>query len=152
MCVCVCVPCVYVCVQPLGEGMVLDILYQCADGLHHLHTLCIIHRDVRADNVLVAGRDPIWVLIADFGLAHKLQDAATGASASATVFGPIGSYCLRVCVCVCVIVHMRVCLLCMLVFVCMCVRAHSSRQVFTCVSRGSAWCVRFRLESTRDAG
>ncbi len=75
--------------------MVLDILYQCADGLRHLHTLGIIHRDVRADNVLVSRRDPILVLISDFGLAHKLQNAAAGVSWTSTTFCPFG-LCLNV--------------------------------------------------------
>ncbi len=81
----------FVRLQPLNELMVLNVLYQCADGLHHLHTLCIIHRDVRADNVLVASPDPPLVLITDFGLAHKLQSVVAGVSASATVFGPLGA-------------------------------------------------------------
>mgnify|MGYP000667981563 CR=1 FL=1 len=35
--------------------------------------LVIMHRDVRAANVLVSGRDPIHVVITDFGVSHQLS-------------------------------------------------------------------------------
>ena len=56
---------------------VLSILVQVCAGLHHLHCLGIIHRDVRAANVLVTARDPLTVVIADFGVSHQLRGYAT---------------------------------------------------------------------------
>ncbi len=59
------------------------VLQQCAAGLHHLHTQGIMHRDVRAANVLVSGRDPIHVVITDFGVSHQLSAYSDGDAASA---------------------------------------------------------------------
>ena len=42
----------------------------------HLHQLGILHRDLRAANVLVAAVDPIRVVIADFGVSHQLAEYA----------------------------------------------------------------------------
>ncbi|TGZ82833.1 hypothetical protein EX30DRAFT_369885 [Ascodesmis nigricans] len=54
-----------------------DTLLQCLRGLHHLHELKIVHRDIKPLNILVGypkGKDlrPRF-LISDFGLCRKLQ-------------------------------------------------------------------------------
>ena len=51
----------------------VDILQQCAAGMHHLHSLGILHRDFRAANMLVAARDPLHIVVADFGVSHQLR-------------------------------------------------------------------------------
>jgi serine/threonine protein kinase len=50
-------------------------------GVRHLHRLGILHRDLRAANVLVAGMDPVHVLLADLGVGHLLSAFARGATA-----------------------------------------------------------------------
>jgi serine/threonine protein kinase len=47
-------------------------------GLMHLHSLGILHRDLRAANVLIASLDPLHVLVADFGLSHLFAAFASG--------------------------------------------------------------------------
>jgi serine/threonine protein kinase len=42
-------------------GFVFAVMLQVAAGLRHLHTLGILHRDLRAANVLVASREPLQV-------------------------------------------------------------------------------------------
>ena len=59
--------------QTLPFSKAVDILQQCVAGLHHLHTLGIVHRDFRAANILIAGRDPLHVVVADFGVSHQLH-------------------------------------------------------------------------------
>ena len=54
-------------------AVTITILQQCTAGMHHLHSHGIIHRDFRAANVLIAGRDPLHVVVADFGVAHQLR-------------------------------------------------------------------------------
>ena len=52
---------------PIGE--VVRILHQLADALAHAHAKGVIHRDIKADNVLVSDRH---VFLADFGVARAL--------------------------------------------------------------------------------
>jgi serine/threonine protein kinase len=83
--------------QPLACRLCVDILLQAADGLSYLHSLGVIHRDVRGDNVLIASKDPLRVVLSDFGLAHR-QDGASlglgsGVSLTKTTMGPYGVCC-----------------------------------------------------------
>ncbi len=50
-------------------------------GLLHLHSLGILHRDLRAANLLIAATEPLHVLVADFGLSHLLHAFAAGVRA-----------------------------------------------------------------------
>ncbi len=69
--------------------MAVKVLLQVAAGLHHIHTQGIMHRDLRAANVLVSGRDPIHVVITDFGVSHQLSSyaAATAGGGTAAAAG-----------------------------------------------------------------
>ena len=93
---------------------VLTLLKQVLAALLHLHSLGILHRDLRAANVLIAGLDPLHALVADFGVSHLLSAFSGGAGAGAgraadltagkvhtvlrggAALGP-----MQVCVCVC---------------------------------------------------
>jgi serine/threonine protein kinase len=55
----------------------LSIMQQTVAGVRHLHRLGILHRDIRAANVLVAGMDPAHVVLADLGVAHLLSAFAS---------------------------------------------------------------------------
>ncbi len=64
------------CVCPQGGltlARALEILLQVVAGLMHLHTLGIIHRDLRAANILIVSLDPVNVVVADFGVSHLLS-------------------------------------------------------------------------------
>jgi serine/threonine protein kinase len=65
------------CVCGLQGGLtlahILALLDQTIAGLMHLHSLGIIHRDLRAANVLVDSEDPLRVLVADLGVSHQLS-------------------------------------------------------------------------------
>lgn len=61
----------------------VNVLEQVAKGVHHLHTLKIVHRDIKPQNILVAppkklktGQElftPVRILISDFGLCKRLE-------------------------------------------------------------------------------
>jgi serine/threonine-protein kinase len=56
----------------LGVPAVLEIMIRAADGLAALHDAGIVHRDIKADNVLLA--DDGRPVIADFGLAMHAEN------------------------------------------------------------------------------
>ena len=66
----------------------LEILAQIASGLGEIHSCAIIHRDVKADNVFIASRDPLQLKIGDLGLSHVLSNADASSSASLGQEGP----------------------------------------------------------------
>ncbi|KAK9719627.1 bifunctional endoribonuclease/protein kinase ire1 [Basidiobolus ranarum] len=56
------------------------ILYQIISGIHYLHSLKIIHRDIKPQNILISTpkqlydkTNPPQILISDFGLCKKLE-------------------------------------------------------------------------------
>ncbi|ODV77525.1 kinase-like protein [Suhomyces tanzawaensis NRRL Y-17324] len=69
----------------LSENHLNEVLHQLVSGLHYLHSLKIVHRDVKPQNILVAAaknnkivtKEPveksIRLLISDFGLCKKLD-------------------------------------------------------------------------------
>ncbi|CAI5756727.1 unnamed protein product [Candida verbasci] len=57
-----------------------DILYQLTSGLNYLHSLKIVHRDIKPQNILVSlgkskiAENNVRLLISDFGLCKKLDN------------------------------------------------------------------------------
>ena len=71
--------------EQLTLPYVLDICVQLASGVRHLHACGILHRDLKSDNALVAGKDPLVVKWADFGCSVKL--AAAPAPVGSSTYG-----------------------------------------------------------------
>jgi eukaryotic-like serine/threonine-protein kinase len=66
---------------PLPIGEAVRILRQLGDALAHAHARGIVHRDVKADNVLVSDRH---AFLADFGIARALASHASGQTVTGT--------------------------------------------------------------------
>lgn len=83
----------------------IHALQQITSGVHHLHSLKLVHRDIKPQNILVAApkmiqikdhnnrkkkvMGPVQLLISDFGLCKKLEDERS--SFQTTVAGKVGT-------------------------------------------------------------
>jgi serine/threonine-protein kinase len=61
---------------PLSVPELVDLGIQASDALEHAHSLGIVHRDVKPENIMVLRREggAMRVLLADFGLATALSE------------------------------------------------------------------------------
>ena len=75
--------------QQLPLPVAVDTLTQALLGLQHLHKNGIVHRDFRADNLLIHAKDPWMVKVTDFGIARRLSNAVTGKTHVDGVGGPL---------------------------------------------------------------
>jgi TolB-like protein len=80
--------------RPLPPRLALDLAVQIADALADAHTIGIVHRDIKPDNVMVTPKEKAKVL--DFGLAHwtegglaREQAPTMAATASGAVLGTV---------------------------------------------------------------
>ncbi|KAI8994645.1 kinase-like domain-containing protein [Pilobolus umbonatus] len=63
--------------KPLGESNARIVFAQILSASKFLHERNIIHRDIKAENVLVMDKDKMHVKLCDFGLATICRDTST---------------------------------------------------------------------------
>lgn len=71
----------------------LEVLRQSTKGLIHLHSLNIVHRDIKPQNVLISfpdSRKRVRVMISDFGLCKKLNVGKASFSRRSGITGTEG--------------------------------------------------------------
>jgi tRNA A-37 threonylcarbamoyl transferase component Bud32 len=69
----------------LEPDRVMEMAAQLAAGLDRLHRAGIVHRDLKPENILVAGREPLRLVITDFGLSKVIEQSMVFASSSRTL-------------------------------------------------------------------
>ena len=69
----------------LPDGLVLEILRQLNDALAALHALPLEHRDLKPGNVLVRRRDPLDVILTDFGIATLMAQSRRHTDTARTI-------------------------------------------------------------------
>jgi eukaryotic-like serine/threonine-protein kinase len=70
---------------------VVDLVSQIADALESAHACGVIHRDLKAENVIVSGQSPrLSAVLVDFGLAKILVDEGSGGDVLTTA-SPMGT-------------------------------------------------------------
>lgn len=75
------------CNQPLTEAQIKFVTFHTLLALIYLHSRNIVHRDVKAANILL--NQQAQVKIADFGVSDRLQDLATDGHKTETVGTPL---------------------------------------------------------------
>lgn len=70
--------------RPLPVNVAIAILSQIGQALHYAHQQDVVHRDLKPENILFDAEGN--VLLADFGLATMLNNAATKYTATAGTF------------------------------------------------------------------
>ena len=71
---------------PVPVATVLEIARQLATALAAAHDRGVVHADLTASNVLVAGREPLTVKLVDFGLSVAIDELPVAAD---VVFGTV---------------------------------------------------------------
>ncbi|KAH9481772.1 putative myosin light chain kinase [Psilocybe cubensis] len=58
----------------ITENEVRTTAHQICDAMRHVHALGLIHYDLKPEeqNILVFSAEPLWVKVADFGLADRV--------------------------------------------------------------------------------
>jgi serine/threonine protein kinase len=76
--------------KKVTETSLRIIFTQMLQGLAHIHSLSIVHRDVKPDNFLVAGKNSNTVKLCDFGLAAFVPEGGKveGLSGTAPYMSP----------------------------------------------------------------
>jgi serine/threonine protein kinase len=54
-----------------------SVIFQSLSGLAYLHPQSVAHRDLKPENILVESRCPLFIKLADFGLANNKRDLRT---------------------------------------------------------------------------
>ena len=77
--------CPYIGYTTVGESLLSRWMSELLQAVQHIHKLCIIHRDIKIENILITSHGQLK--LADFGCSEKISDTGEGCSASMSIGG-----------------------------------------------------------------
>jgi serine/threonine protein kinase len=78
--------------RELSPADLLQIAHDAVCGVMHLHANKIVHRDIAARNVLLAGKKDLVAKVSDFGMARNVESVYSGVASeqhTAATIGPV---------------------------------------------------------------
>jgi len=60
--------------RPFSEGEAREVATQLTEAVRHCHMHDVAHRDIKLENIMIAGRDPLCIKLCDYGQAKLLQN------------------------------------------------------------------------------
>jgi serine/threonine protein kinase len=74
---------------PIAPAFLVDAFIPVLEALEHAHSLGIVHRDIKPDNIIIEKRTGRPLLV-DFGVAKQLETGAAGTSLPGIILGTPG--------------------------------------------------------------
>src|SRR6185312_8053033 len=71
--------------SPVSDILAREIIAELAMAIAHLHKIGIIHRDLKPENILIRTREPLDLILTDFGIASIAAGSVHYTSSSRTI-------------------------------------------------------------------
>lgn len=77
--------------KALPEYEAKHFMYQLLTAVEYLHSQNVVHRDIKAENCLVASAEPLQIKLADFGFSRFIETQTIGSPSSVALKSVVGT-------------------------------------------------------------